>query len=560
MRNRTKRGRVAPLALCWAVVVAWGCDDRSAAYEAIVDGDPVGLEGSVAVPDARSRRIAFVTAQAPPGSDSGDAVLDTQFFRTRKGVRAPIVSIDRQRLYLLSEGDSVRVSEDDERPALTVFSGGTEPSRLGVIELDTAFDSITEDPSGNWLVLSNPSGAGVSNPNEFTLVDVSEENLERDEPVVENVTIRSFGSRPKRFTFTDELDVPGGSPRRFLAVETDFDLALLDLENLERGDVTIPLPQSESTGRVSSPAQVSVFAGSSDADFDGLLAVRFSDSASLLLVGFAESAGKPFEVTLNLVNVGGVPTDLDFVETDGGLRLAALVPARREAVLVDLGSTVTTSVPLPGALTTMRVVTEDVFSGDVRGDVALLWSAQAAEGIAFWSLGETADRAFRSIEGSNVDVAVRRVIDIPGDDYAHRKLLETTSSEFYVLDLQTRTSFPMTADRAGLELSVSRDGRTAVAFAQGADWFSTIDLGGLHAQLVNVERPLAGVFDIEAASGEPAMVAFHRNVGLSATLFDGAEPDSVRSRHFAGLMLADLPLDEDLDDAVPSGVREEDAP
>jgi hypothetical protein len=45
---------------------------------------------------------------------------------------------------------------------------------------------------------------------------------------------------------------------------------------------------------------------------------------------------------VNLTDVGGVPSDIAFVRTDGGLRLAALVPTRSAAVLVDPVTSLTT--------------------------------------------------------------------------------------------------------------------------------------------------------------------------------------------------------------------------
>ncbi len=50
---------------------------------------------------------------------------------------------------------------------------------------------------------------------------------------------------------------------------------------------------------------------------------------------------------VNIVDVGGEPSFVDFVRTDGGLRLAALVPSLSDAVLVDPGSTVSEVVDLP---------------------------------------------------------------------------------------------------------------------------------------------------------------------------------------------------------------------
>lgn len=551
-KQRPPQRRTPPWAAARAVVkacvglaVVWlsaSCDSRADGYAAGTPVQAVGLTGSVALLDRGADRIAFISADTPlvgegaaPGAD-----LNVTFFSTRLGATEPQASANLDRLFLLSSGASTRLHETDERPALTVYSGGTTPEELAVIELDAAFDTITQDPVGRWVVLSSTSGIGVRNPNEFTLVDVGEESLSSEEPTLINKTIRSFGSTPKRFTFTPELDVPGGGPRRFLVVETDYDIALLDLENLDRPEVTIPVPQSETTGSASTLAGVVAHAGEPEVDFDGRLAVRFTDSKSVLIVGFANAADRPYEVTLNLVNLSGPATDADFVTTDGGLRLAALVPSTRQAVLVNLNSTVTTPVSLPGALSQMKVVTEDALDDGVKGDIALLWSQSANIGIAFWSLGETSDRAFRSVEGTNLNVAIRRVVDIPGAELGHRKLLETASNQFYVLDLETRTTFLMTSDAQSLDLKVSRNGKSAWASALFNNWFSRIDLETLHPETISVERGVTGVWDIETKDGQDALLAVHHDFGGSVTAFDANAPDSVQTRHYAGLLLREF--------------------
>ena len=89
---------------------------------------------------------------------------------------------------------------------------------------------------------------------------------------------------------------------------------------------------------------------------------------------------------MNLTDVGGVPTDIAFVRTDGGLRLAALVPTRSAAVLIDPVTSLTTEVALPARYQSLSLVT-DVAGGGAGApvDVALLWNGGGAmDGVAFW--------------------------------------------------------------------------------------------------------------------------------------------------------------------------------
>ena len=143
---------------------------------------------------------------------------------------------------------------------------------------------------------------------------------------------------------------------------------------------------------------------------------------------------------MNLTDVGGVPSDIAFVRTDGGLRLAALVPTRSEAVLIDPVTSLTTGSPCPPA-TSLSLVTDR--SAAARGapacDVALLWNGGGARatGVAFWELGQTGGRPYRSIETVGVTEAVAQVLDVPTPN-ATLKVLQTRGGDaFYILTCPT---------------------------------------------------------------------------------------------------------------------------
>ena len=138
---------------------------------------------------------------------------------------------------------------------------------------------------------------------------------------------------------------------------------------------------------------------------------------------------------MNLTDVGGVPTDIAFVRTDGGLRLAALVPTRSAAVLIDPVTSLTTEVALPARYQSLSLVT-DVAGGGAGApvDVALLWNGGGAmDGVAFWELGQTAGRPYRSIETVGVVAAVAAVLPVP--QHANLRVLQTSAANaFYVLE------------------------------------------------------------------------------------------------------------------------------
>jgi hypothetical protein len=331
--------------------------------------------------------------------------------------------------------------------------------------------------------------------------------------------------------------MPGGE-RRFLIVESRQDITLLDLDALERPEITIGLPLTPS-GAPGRPLQVVVHPGQPDLVADAQIAIRMENDPNLVLVNFApaEESVSGFNLTLNLVDVGGPPAALDFVTTDGGLRLAALVPGRNEASLVHPQTKRVERVALPAQFDQLRRVTEGVLAADENGDVALLWSASARM-VAFWSLGRTDNQAFRSVDVLNLETTVNQLFDVPGNELGYRKLLQSPDNRFFVLDLRARQSFPMFASSRNVGLRVAPDGLRAWAFAPGGPSLAKIDLLSLEPTSLEIERPISQLFDIEAQSGtERVLIALHPGGASGATLLDAERPDTADTRYFPGLLL-----------------------
>jgi hypothetical protein len=273
------------------------------------------------------------------------------------------------------------------------------------------------------------------------------------------------------------------------------------------------------------------------------MAILLANDPNVVLVNFPateEASGPDFSLTLNLVDVRAQPAAVEFVVTDQGLRLAALVPGRREAVLVHPSTgQVEDRFALPAAFDRMRRIANGAARLE-QGEVALLWS-QSTSMVAFWSLGRTNDQAVRGVVDTlDLDARIREVYDVPGDGLGHRKLLQAEDSRFFVLDLQLRQSFPMFAS-GELSLSVAPDGQRAWAFAPGATRFAKVDLSTLQPTSLQVERPISQLFDIASGdAGERTLVALHAGGVRAATVLDARQPDTATSRFFPGLLLGGL--------------------
>lgn len=516
-------------------VVCWvGCGDREAKWDKNLEPSDyppqaVGLMGSVAVYDRPLNRVVMLTS----GSNLD---LGTDSITVGKNVATMKPSAAHDKLYVLSRGVQPRINPEDELPSLSVIEGDASPKRLARYELTDPLSGLAVDPEGEWVVVYDAGGV-VVNPNELILVKVDEPNVE---PITK--TIRSFGARPQRLTFTSELKLPNGPARRLLIVETEQDVTLVDLLNPLRDEVTIVLPKTPA-GVSSQPAQVVFDDGNPDDVNDARIAIRLAGESDVMILELGPTAeeGKDFKPTVNVADVGGVPSSIDFVETDGGLRLAALVPSNRQAALVDPATTVVDTVSLPGGYSQLARVTDSVADKPDFGDVALLWGGSQSDGIAFWSLGRTTGKPYRSVDPYQIGISVTEVQDVPGDELGQRKILVGQgATEFYVLDLDARTSFPMLTNQGGFDLSVAPDGGRAWALRRGTPEFAQVNLDSLHPTSLEVQRDVSAVFDIERRDGGRSLVALHGSGLLGATVLDALDPDSAATRFYPALLLGDL--------------------
>jgi hypothetical protein len=535
MSRAKRKSRRHPVALLLTATVALllaACGGRNDFWDANVQlpVQTLGLSGSVAVVDPSLDRVLMISASGRK--------LSEKALEVGKNIVAAKTSPDKKTLFVLSSGVQPRKKPGDERPSLTVIDGGTKPRVEARFQLTDPLQGLAIDPEGEWAVVYDAGGV-VVNPNELIFV-----NLKDTSQPPYPKTIRSFGGRPERFTFTSSLSLPKGGSRRMLIVETDQDVTLIDLAHLDRDEVTVAMPKTP-TGDTAQPAEVAYNDGDPKDNSDARIAVRLANDSSVLLLQLGPpkgSAKQDYFPTPNIADVGGVPTAIDFVETDGGLRLAALVPGLRQASLVDPATTVVEAVDLSQPYTRLTRVTQDVTNKPTTSDVALLWSDQTS-GVAFWSLGKTTGTPFRSVDPYDIGIAVKQVIDVPGDSYAHLKILQSTSdAEFYVLDLDKRETYPMLTNQAGFELSMSPDGQRVWAFRPGSPDFARIDLSDLHPTSLTVERDVSAVYDIERLDGGRALLAMHESGdgmagALGATVLDAVKPDTADSSFYGGLML-----------------------
>jgi hypothetical protein len=364
-------------------------------------------------------------------------------------------------------------------------------------------------------------------------------------------TLRSFGGLPQRVSFTPQLLLPAG-PRRLMVVETDQDVALLDLDNVrakpQRPEVTVRLT-SGATAIANRPGGVVVDDGDPASSVDARIGIRLENGSNVVTLTLVPNAAdaktedptqvpNDFRTEVNLTDVGGIPGDIVFVHTEAGLRLAAIVPTTRTAVLVDPGTSITTNVDLPEPYGKISLITS-VVGGAAGSDTALLYGTAGSRGVAFWSLGRATGQPYRSVEVVSLSASIGAILDVPPPRPELKVLQATGANAFYVLNLATRTASPLTT-LATPSLLVSRDGLRLWAFQRGSSSLSQVALADLHPVPLPLDRPIDGVFDVARRDGGRSLVALDVRGAVGATVLDALAPDTAASRSYYGLLLEGL--------------------
>jgi len=251
-----------------------------------------------------------------------------------------------------------------------------------------------------------------------------------------------------------------------------------------------------------------------------------------------EDTPQSYRAAPNVVYVGGTPSDISFVQTDGGLRLAALVPSRSVMTLVDPGTGLTSEIELGAPFTDLSLITSIVGETDYGSDVALLWSS-ASSNIAFVALGSTVGQPYRSVDVLELEHAVTTVHEIPAP-HSHLKILGSpNSADLTVLDLLARTASPISSSSIDTVVSVSPDGERAWISAGGTS-LAQLDLDSLHPRNFILSSRIQDTFDIGRLDGGRALVAVHPQGAIGITVLDAHNPALTHAREYVGVLMGGL--------------------
>lgn len=511
------------------------CAERTELWSEPASVNPViakGLSGAAAVVDYNAQRALMFPVE-------GNLELAPVALGIGRGFATAEKTSDSERLLVLCRGDVPRRKAEDQNPALYVLEGTTQPKSGPVYTFSDPLSGLVIDPQSQFAV-AYPSADDISfvtNPNELVLVNIQEKPSEKN-PLP--ITLRSFGGRPKGFVFTPELELPGGK-KRLLAIHTDRDVALVDLSAPEKPEITVKL----TTGAEPlTPEDLVVDDGEAGNADDARIAVRIAGDSNVIVMDLlptpeTQMSPHAFLPVPNIVYVGGTPSDIAFVRTDGGLRLAALVPSKQTLSLVDPVTGVGSDVDLGAPFEKISIVTDVVGTTDKGSDVALLWSSSNAN-VAFVSLGVTVGKPYKSVEKLALEQPVSQIVDLPAPN-GHLKILKNADSQgFVVLNLLSRTASPLAVASPGTQIIPAPDGGRAWVSSPQASSISRLDLNTLHPKNILLNYIVGDVFDVMRRDGGRAVIALHPEGVMGLSVLDANNPSLSNSIEYLGILLGDF--------------------
>lgn len=522
------------LALC--ALFAGACAERGDLWSEPVSTQPAvakGLTGAAAIVDYNAQRAILFPVES-------NLELSPVALGIGRSFAAAEKTPDNDRLLVLCRGDVPRRSADDQGPALYVLEGGTQPKSGPTYPFSDPLSGLAVDPEAQFAVVfaSADDISFVTNPNELVLVNLKES------PSAKNplpITLRSFGGRPQGFVFTPELELPGGK-KRLLAVNTDRDVALVDLSAPEKPEITVKL----TTGAEPlTPADLAVSDGEAGNENDARIAVRIAGDSNVIVMDLlptpeskAGESPHAFLPVPNIVYVGGTPSDIAFVRTDGGLRLAALVPSAQKLSLVDPVTGVGADVELGAPFEKISIATDVVGTTDGGGDVALLWSTSSAN-VAFVALGTTVGKPYKSVERLALEQPVSSIVNLPSPN-GHLKILRSVDGRgFVVLNLLARTASPLAVAASGTRIVPAPDGGRAWVLSPESSSIARLDLDSLHPKNILLSYVVGDVFDVQRRDGGRAVMALHTDGAMALSVLDAENPSLTNSIEYLGILLGD---------------------
>lgn len=445
------------------------------------------------------------------------------------------------------------VNKDDE--TLTIVDLTAEELEAKTLELNSAYDVLTVDPRGDFLLLSfsgiTEEGVIARNLNQLGIVD-----LRGGEPEAKFVTL---ASRARELIFADPFEL-GGEEQRLVASLSTSQVTIIDLladqddpENLLR---EVPLTLSEAdTPRTPIQAIFDVTPSEDLPDTINLyLLTANSNDITQIAVrpSVREDSIFKFNLSVNQLAAGTNPGAMTLLEMPGrGTRLLTTNQRSPQFTIIDVssGHGATFALPMDAPADSIKTYTATQASGGELVEelrvLAYTSSSTIVSVIRPETIAISADQPTlgRSVEAIRLERAPQR---IELDEAAAKERAVVFHSGltggFTVLDLRDNRDIPI----QGYSLTdIFFDGQLAFGVFSGTQHMGVFDLET--GQPTVFDLPLLGE-SIAVDDKDGLLVVQHEGATGVFTILDATEPTPENAIILRDVFLQDV-LDKELPDA-----------
>ncbi|MEN9578166.1 MAG: hypothetical protein RJA70_1175, partial [Pseudomonadota bacterium] len=345
--------------------------------------------------------------------------------------------------FALPKGSTVVQRRNGKNEVLVMSVGDSEvPGKLAVVSPDgvdrihefaTSYDRLVQSDDGNFALamfsenVSGFVGAGslLFNPSEVSIVKLNESSDTR-------VVTRPLSAVPRaarRVLFAPPMTV-GGKAKQLAVALFASQVAILDLEHLDRPAYTIELSQSadlDLSQALFSPDERKIY----------LLGARSSDIFVISLLPAGVSRTNDFEPTVNQLGAGETPTDMVLYGAGAERRLLAVSP--ESALVIQASSNRVTPVLLEFPASRIVYFEGRAPAEDREEARALLYGATAV--VTFVDLEDIEERGTRNLEILNVGSGITAATTLSKS----LVLLKHGDNSLSLLDLEKRSATKISA-------------------------------------------------------------------------------------------------------------------
>lgn len=515
-------------ALLGALIAVGGCHDASDRWEeplevseaASVDGDLLYVHHT----------FEEVMRLSPEGGDDPNLAIDRVETGPRPGAHA--LSADESELYVVNR------HEFEEDASLSVVDIEGESMAATTVELDSAYDRLSVDPEGDFLLLSFTGEAGdyiARNLNELGVLDLRDGLDEGDAAEFETLS-----SRARDIVFAPRFEMDGAE-QRLAAALSPSEITIIDLL-AERGTEDrlreVPLTFSEAD-RVQNPEEA--FFVLPDEEGDPLRLYALTDTGEdITELTLKPGTERKFEITIDQLAAGNQPADMELLESEeAGSRLAVVDAEAAEFTLIDVDSGENATYELPMNAPAERV---EPFEVSIDGETEtrlLAWSTRTdlvavirPERI---DIDEQSPTLGRSVEAIRLEDRPSH-LQLAPDDADERAVARHGGYQggLTVIDLRRNNAIPIQG--ATVNDVHFRQDRAYGTFRDEA-YLGVIDLETGHPTPYRL--PQTGR-RIHVDDADDVIAVQHDDAGGTFTVLNAAEPTPDNARVFEDVFLYDL--------------------